>query len=231
MTIQQDIQKANAGYIVELFEIDLNTIGINEHYYFHNGVNELGNSVVFNGITYIRYPIEAGGFERNGNGKQARPTIRIANADGVIGTLSRANDDLVKVKVIRRRTFLKYLDAVNFTGGVNPTADPNAALNDEIWYVDRKTSENKVYVEWELVSALDLENNYLPKRQCIQNVCTWKYRGAECGYTGGPVANKNDVITSVPGEDDCGKRVSSCKLRYPNQSLPFGGFPAITLIR
>jgi lambda family phage minor tail protein L len=49
--------------------------------------------------------------------KQPRPTIKIANADGVIGTLSRANDDLVKVKVIRRRTFVKYLDAVNFTGG------------------------------------------------------------------------------------------------------------------
>lgn len=229
--ITSDIQQAYAGKIIELFEVDLTTIGISEHYYFHNGVNELGDNVVFNGIAYIRYPIEAGGFERNGNGKQPRPTIKIANADGSIGTLSRANNDLVKAKVIRRRTFMKYLDAVNFTGGVNPTADPNAALNDEIWYIDRKTSENKIYVEWELVSGLDLENSYLPKRQCIQNVCVWKYRSAECSYAGGAVANKNDQITSVLSEDDCGKRVSSCKLRFPNQTLPFGGFPAITLIR
>ena len=126
---------------------------------------------------------------------------------------------------------MKYLDAVNFTGGVNPTADPNAALDDEIWYIDRKTSENKIYVEWELVSGLDLENNYLPKRQCIQNVCTWKYRSAECSYAGGAVADKNDNPTFQIDRDECGKRIASCKLRFPNQQLPFGGFPAITLIR
>ena len=229
--ITSDIQQAYAGKIVELFEVDLTTIGINEHYYFHNGLNEVGSNVVFNGISYYRYPIEASGFERNGNGKQPRPTLKIANANGVIGIVSRANDDLVKVKVIRRRTFMKYLDAVNFDGGVNPTADPNAALDDEIWYIDRKTTENKIYIEWELVSGLDLENNYIPKRQCIQNICTWRYRSSECSYAGGAVADKDDNPTLQIDRDDCGKRIASCKLRFPEQELPFGGFPAITLIR
>lgn len=231
MTIASDIQKAEAGSIVELFELDLNTIGINEHYYFHNGVNALGDDVVFNGITYTRFPIEAEGFERSGASKQARPIVRVANIDGLIGATARANGDLVKVKFIRRRTFLKYLDAVNFAGGVNPTADPNAALDDEIWYIDRKSSENKIFVEWELASALDLDGQSLPKRQCIQNVCIWKYRSAECSYAGGAVANKNDVVTSVLSEDDCGKRLDSCKLRFGTGTLPFGGFPAINLIK
>lgn len=231
MTITADIQKASAGYLVELFELDLNTIGIAEQYYFHNGVNELGNDVVFNGITYTRFPIEAEGFERNGNGQQARPTLRLANIDGLIGAISRANQDLVKVKLIRRRTFLKYLDAVNFTGGVNPTADPNAAFDDEIWFIDRKASENKIFVEWELASALDLDGALLPRRQCIQNVCTWVYRSAECSYAGGAVADKNDQATTDINQDDCGKRLNSCRLRFGNGELPFGGFPSIALIR
>jgi len=229
--ITADIQKANAGVLLELFELDLNTIGIDEHYYFHNGVNDLLGNVVFNAITYTRLPIDADGFERNGNGKQARPTLRIANVDGLIGGLSRENDDLVRVKFIRRRTFLKYLDAVNFEGGVNPSADPNAALDEEVYFIDRKANENKVMVEWELASALDLEGAMLPRRQCIQNVCTWAYRSAECSYAGDAVADKSDSPTADLSLDDCGKRLRSCRLRFGNNPLPYGGFPAIKLIR
>lgn len=229
--ITSDIQKADGGNLIELFELDLNTIGVDEHYYFHNGVNILLGDVVFNGITYTRLPIDADGFERNGNGKQARPTLRIANVDGLIGGLSRENDDLVRVKFIRRRTFLKYLDAVNFDGGVNPSADPNAALDEEVYFIDRKANENKVMVEWELASALDLEGAMLPRRQCIQNVCTWAYRSPECSYAGGAVADKSDNPTADLSLDDCGKRLRSCRLRFGNNPLPYGGFPAIKLIR
>jgi len=231
MTIQSEIQTAGLSNLIELFELDLNTIGIAEVLNFHNGINELGGDVVFNGVTYTRFPIEAEGFELSGNATQPRPTLKVANIDGLIGAVARSNQDLVKAKFIRRRTFLKYLDAVNFTGGVNPTADPNAALDDEIWYIDRKASENKIYVEWELTSALDLDGQFIPKRQCIQNVCIWKYRSAECSYAGGAVADKNDVATSNLELDDCGKRLNSCQLRFVNTTLPFGGFPAISLIR
>jgi lambda family phage minor tail protein L len=229
--IQADIQQAFAGVIVELFEIDLNSIGIDEHYYFHNGVNELGTDVVFNGIVYTRLPLEAEGFERSGTGQQARPTLRIANIDGLLGALVRSNQDLIKAKLIRRRTFLKYLDAENFSGGVNPTADPNAALDDETYFIDRKATENKLIIEFELVSALDLEGQFLPKRMCVRSNCTWKYRSAECGYAGGPVATKSDEPTSDPLLDDCGKRLDSCRLRFGNGELPIGIFPAIALIR
>ncbi|MDP3322639.1 MAG: phage minor tail protein L [Hydrogenophaga sp.] len=229
--ITADIQKAEAGYLVELFELDLNSIGLAEQYFFHNGSNALGNAVVFNGIAYTRLPIEADGFERNGNGQQARPSLRVANIDGLIGALSRENGDLVKVKFIRRRTFLKYIDAVNFAGGTNPSADPNAAFDDEIYFIDRKANENKIYVEWELASALDLEGTMLPRRQCIQNVCTWVYRSSECGYAGGAVADKTDATTSTPALDDCGKRLNSCRLRFGTGNLPYGAFPAINLIR
>ncbi|HTG55034.1 MAG TPA: phage minor tail protein L, partial [Niabella sp.] len=180
---------------------------------------------------YTRLPIEADGFERSGTGQQARPTLRIANIDGLISAVSRANQDLVKTTVIRRRTFLKYLDAVNFEGGVNPTADPNAVLDDETYLIDRKSGENKIQVEYELTSALDLEGQFLPKRMCVRTNCTWKYRSAECGYGGPPVATKYDEPTSDPLLDDCSKTLNGCTLRYGNGELPIGVFPAIGLIR
>lgn len=229
--IVSDIQSLTPGALVEMFEIDLLPIGINEQYYFHNDVNELGNDVTWQAQVYTRFPIEADGFEKAGAGTQPRPTVRIGNVTGLISALSSANDDLVGVKVTRRRTFLQYLDAVNFASG-NATADSNVHLPDEIWFIDRKSVENRIFIEWELRSASDLTNVSLPKRQCIQNVCLWRYRSAECSYTGGAVADVNDVATTDLGLDVCGKRMESCRLRFPYpDELPFGGYPAIGLIR
>jgi lambda family phage minor tail protein L len=232
MTIKSDIQRASADQLVELFILDLLPLGIDEQYYLINENNELGSSVVFDGQTYTVFPIRAIGFQRTGNGKQPRPKLEIGNALGVIGALASANQDLVRAKFTRKRTLLKYLDAVNFEGGVNPDADPSATFNDEVWYLERKSNSNKVSVEWEMASSLDLEGKFIPKRQCIQNLCTSVYRSAECGYSGGPVATENDVLTSDSALDKCGLRVSSCKLRFPRPApLPFGGFASITLIR
>jgi lambda family phage minor tail protein L len=148
----------------------------------------------------------------------------------LVGAIATANDDLIGVKFIRRRTFLKYLDAVNFAAG-NPTADANVHFDDEIWFIDRKASSDQVFVNFELASAFDLQGVQLPRRQCIQNVCTWRYRSAECSYAGPAIADKNDAGTTDINVDDCGKRLNSCSIRFPNAALPFGGFPSVGLIR
>lgn len=231
-SIQTEIQSLGQDTLVEMFEIDLTPIGLAEHYYFHNGVNELGNDVVWQGVTYVRYPIEAEGFEMNGTGSQPRPVLRAANISGLLSAAVRDNHDLVRAKVIRRRTYLKFLDAVNFSGAVNPSADPAVYLNDEVWLIDRKSVENRLYIEWELAAAFDLTNIMLPKNQVIQSVCTSRYRSAECGYVGGPVATINDVPTSDSALDDCGHRLKSCTLRnWPNNELPFSGFPGAGLFQ
>lgn len=232
MSIASDIQKLEPGALVELFVVDLNTIGVAETYYFHAGVNGLGNDVVWQGKTYTRFPIEAEGFAWTGSGKLPRPTLRVANITGLMDALARVNGDLVGAKLTRQRTFVKYLDAANFAGGVNPTADPNVHFDDEIWFIDRKASVNSVFVEWELAAAFDLAGVMLPRRQVIQNVCTWRYRSAECGYAGGPVADVNDAATGDPAKDQCGKRLASCRLRFGTYAeLPFGGFPGAGLVR
>jgi phage-related protein len=99
--------------------------------------------------------------------------------------LITAGNDLGGAKVVRIRTLKKYLDG-------QAGADPHAKFPDEIWYVDRKSNENRAVVEFELASKFDLVGVMLPRRQIIANVCQWKYRSAECGYTGPPVADAND---------------------------------------
>ena len=228
MTIREDIQKLEPGVLVELFEI---TVGV-DVFRFHAGTNQLGGDVVFGGETYIRFPVDADGFEWKGSGTLPRPKLRVANVTGLVGALARENNDLVGCKVVRRRTFARYLDAVNFPGGVNPAADPAAALPDEVYFIDRKASENAVVVEFDLAAAMDVHGVKLPRRQVVQNVCTWRYRSAECGYAGGAVADINDQATTDMGSDQCGKRLGSCKLRFGAFSeLLFGGFPAAGLLR
>lgn len=229
--IESDVQKLNPGAIVDLFELDATTIG-GTVLRWHNGVNTLGNDVMWQGHSYARIPVEATGFVRTGKGAMPRPTIKVANVTGLVGALARELNDLAGAKVTRRRTFVKYLDAVNFAGGVNPQADPNVGFPDEVWFVDRKASENGIFLEFELSAAFDVQGVKLPRRQCIQNVCGFGYRSPECGYAGGPVADKNDVPTSNPALDQCGKRLTSCKLRFGQyEPLSTGAFPGVGLVR
>jgi phage-related protein len=471
LVIETDIQLLNPGKLIDLFVMDATSLG-GDVIRWHGGVNPLGTEVVWQGNVYTRYPIEASGFERSNQGALPRPTLKAGNVTGLLGAYARSLDDLVGAKVTRKRTFAKYLDAINFPGtgfasrasiatyvnssgviatagvnvarvaydpvtlaligplyeqaatnlvrysadigtapwagnasltadaavspdgtmsaelvddtsaaavqtraqdvaipddtnlytaslflkagtssvcsirvnitggsggefvidltngnaqwrtanvglsflvksagsgwyrvettlnnpgvgatafrlelrpafaltysptlnaaatgsvlawgaqlevgavatsyiptaasaatraaditspGDNPQADPNAGFADEIWYVDRKAAENGVFVQFELAAAFDVQGTQLPWRQFIQNVCIWGYRSPECGYAGGPVADRNDQPTSDINSDKCGKRLASCKLRFGEfEQLPFGGFPGVGLVR
>lgn len=230
MTIQQDIQSLSPGAIVEFFVLDLAVLG-GSVYRFHAGTNQLYAPVVWQGNTYSPMPIEASGFEVTGSGSLPRPNLKVANITGILGALVRSLDDLIGAKVTRKRTMSKYLDAVNFSGGVNASADPNQYYPDEVFFINRKVSENKVFIEFELASALDVQGVKLPRRQVIQNLCPWVYRSAECGYAGGAVATINDIATSDITQDACGKSLTSCKLRFGQYSeLPTGAYPGAGLL-
>jgi len=122
-------------------------------------------------------------------------------------------------------------DQPNTSGNINikysPTADPNARMPDDVFYIDRKVQENRDIIQWELASALDLANVRIPKRQVIANLCQWVYRSAECSYSGTNYYNSEDAPVALPSQDVCGKRLSSCKKRFNNGTLPFGSFPGI----
>ena len=148
-------------------------------------------------------------------------------------------DGLEGAKVTRIRTLARYIDSTNFPGTVallaqdgselitqggglisaeatNPfgTPDPTAEFPREIYYVDRKTVENRDVVEFELAAAFDLAGISAPKRKCVANICQWVYKSTECGYSGG-----------LP---TCLKTLTDCQAHFGSTAeLPFGSFPGI----
>jgi lambda family phage minor tail protein L len=218
-----DLQQVAPSAIIELFQLELNAAqhGVNQTYYFHAGANLDGNNdIVWDGQAYLRFPIEATEFEYNGQGQLPRPKLRVSNILGTItALLLTLPSGLEGAKVTRIRTLARYIDAVNFPGGVNPlgTPDPTAEFPREIYYVDRKSLETRDVVEFELAAAFDLVGVRAPKRQCVSNICQWVYRGAECGYTGNAYFNANDQPVATLAQDVCGKRLSSCEARFEQQ--------------
>lgn len=227
LAIQEQLYKLEPSAIIELFQLQLTAAvnGVDATLYYHAGTNGLSNNIVFGGLAYIATPIEVDGFEMTTKGTLPRPSMRIANANSAISALLVLYKPL-QAKVTRIRTCKKFLDGVNFAGG-NPTADPTAKFEDEIWYIDRVAEESPQLVEFELTSKLDLTNLALPRRQVLEH-CPWKYRGAECGYTGRRYFDLNDTATTA-ANDQCAKRYNSCALRFPTGNLPFGGFPGARL--
>lgn len=122
--------------------------------------------------------------------------------------------------------------AVGATFSANPSADPTQEFPLEVWFIDRKSTENKWMVEFELAAAWDVQGVLLPRRQCIANLCVWRYKGDGCKWV--PVVGKyydefDQPATSVT--DKCSKRLEGCKLRFgANAELPYGGFPSVGLI-
>ena len=237
--VREELATLNPSSIIELYEVTTSTRihGVCEVYRFHAGVNakQITGHVVWAGNTYYAWPVEAEGFEYTGNGSMPRPKIRIANVDGTITAVLLElaafsySADLAGARVVRIRTLARFLDATNFEGNTNPfgTPDPTASLPEEVYFVDRKSGETSELVEFEMVSVLDLAGVRAPKRQTINNICQWRYRSAECSYTGNNHFDENDNPTNEAG-DVCGKRLTSCEARFgENGSLPFGSFPGI----
>jgi lambda family phage minor tail protein L len=231
-SVYEELAVLGPNAIIELFELQLDATlhGASTTYYWHNGVNaDVTGNIVFASNTYVRLPVEATGFDYTSSGSLPRPTLRISNLFSDMTTLlllvnaTTPGNDLGGATVRRIRTLKKFLDG-------EAAADPNARFPTEIWYVDRKSNENRDLVEFELASKFDLAGVMLPQRQIIANVCQWKYRGAECGYTGSNYWNVNDQAVGTLAADVCGKRVESCKLRFgATAELPFGSFPGAGL--
>jgi lambda family phage minor tail protein L len=198
MSLEIDVQQGWHDAIVELFDIDLSPITGNasDLYYFTNQLAPNDEKIQWQGNTYDPLPIISSGYEKSTTGQIAQPTLTVANVLGTFTELISQYDDLVGAKVTRRRTLGKYLD-----GQIE--ADPLQEFPIDVYYIERKAEENALTITWELASILDLEGLKLPRRIIIQNLCLWKYRSSECGYTGAPLFNQDDQLiplTSLSAE-------------------------------
>ena len=183
-----DIQKVNPSSIIELFKLELkeglnyatgNPSGVTPVHRFHSGSNlDAYGSIVWNSETYLRFPVEASGFAFQ-RGQLPRPTITVSNMGTPSMSLAllaanrfTAGNDLTGAKVTRIRTMVRFLDAANFSGSTNPygTPDPDAEFPREIYYIDRKSAENRNVVSFELAAVFDLAGIRAPKRQCTRDI-------------------------------------------------------------
>ena len=174
-----DLQKINPSAIIELFTLETTVAlhGSAQTYRFHAGtsLNNNGN-IIFAGNSYTRLPIIAEGFAYQ-RGQIPRPTLTVSNALGTItaillnvNTVTTGND-LTGATVTRIRTLARYIDAVNFSDGTNPlgTPDPTAEFPREIYKIDRKSTETREIVEFELAAPFDLAGVRSPKRLCTRD--------------------------------------------------------------
>lgn len=249
--LAEEILRLAPTAVIDLFEIELTVAvnGVDDTLRYHAGKNGLTEDIKFGGKTYPAVPVEIDGFEFSGKGALPRPTLRVANVNNAITSLILIYNPLA-AKVRRIRTFAKFIDTANFNQDVrftresdvedflitqggdnlieqtfNDTADPDAKIV-ETWYIDRVSSENQEFVEFELAPRLDLTNLALPRRT-IEEFCPWTYRGGrECPYVDDACFTIDDVALSDGDftNDVCGKRLSSCQARFGPENLPFGGF-------
>ena len=183
-----DVQKVNPSSIIELFKLELkeglnyetgNPSGVDTVHRFHAGTNLNANGeIVWNSESYLRFPVETTGFAFQ-RGQLPRPTITISNmgtpnmsAILVIANAFTAGNDLTGAKVTRIRTMARFLDTANFSGATNPfgTPDPDAEFPREVYYIDRKSAENREVVQFELAAIFDIAGIRAPKRQCTRDV-------------------------------------------------------------
>jgi lambda family phage minor tail protein L len=220
-TTTTELQSLAPDALIELFKLDTTVIGAGTVDYFFAGTDANRLPVVFQGITYDPWPVEATGFEYTGQGTVPQPQFTVSNIGGYVSATLLQFQDLVGAKVTRIRTFAQFLDN-------QPTADPTQQLPPDIYYVNRKVTENGIQVVFELTTAFDTVGLQLPSRQILQNSCPWIYKSAQCTWVPQPglYFNSADQPQQLVGADQCGKRLTSCQLRFgANAVLPFGGFP------
>ncbi|MDN6773933.1 MAG: phage minor tail protein L [Enterobacterales bacterium] len=250
MPLNSDYQKLEPGNEIRLFEVDGTVFGVGEVLRFHaynlphtpDEITSAGKdesklpakSIWWQGNEYSAWPCMIEGIETSTSGSSAQPTLTIANLDGSITALCLHYDDMLQAKVIIHDTLAQYLDARNFSGS-HPTADPLQEKL-QVYYIDSKSAETKVQVEFTLSSPMDLQGVMIPTRQ-LHSLCTWCIRGHYrsgngCDYAGTRYFDIHNNPVDDPSLDVCNGTLRACKLRYgENEELSHGGFVGTSLIR
>jgi len=234
--LNAEVMSLNPGAIVTLFEIDASQIVEDMDvdlsfssaiFKFHNCLSLFNSTIIWKGESYVAAPIKAEGFDLNAKGTAANPVLSLSVSDDGVLALTQLKEtlrklgDLVGAKVTRRRTLVKYLDNENFYStpvgqsqieydyDLSAGEDWTVQFPDDIFYIQRKSNENKYVIEYELGSLLEVDGVQLPARLVSCQRCMWQYRGAGCHYE---YRAKYDVNPAV--FENCG---SNC---LPNVAPP-----------
>ncbi|HBN5546890.1 TPA: phage minor tail protein L, partial [Enterobacter cloacae] len=166
MSFTADIQQLEPGSVIQLIEIDGTEFGMDQVLRFHaHNIQEEGwaafaaenlPAIIWQGNQYDPHPYELKGMELSSTGSQPTPTLSVGNVGNYVTALCLEYDDMVRAKVKIHTTLSKYLDAANWKNG-NPGASP-ADERVQLFYVNAKTAETRVQVDFELCSPFDIQS-------------------------------------------------------------------------
>lgn len=170
--IATDSQKlvSNSSVFVSLYELEFG----GTTYYFHSQNTE--DDIVFDGQTYVVFPMVMDGIELTGDGAQNRPTMTMANVNSILSASAKTAagfpadfvlEDLVGGRITRRQTLEKYT-GVGVTAYEFPT---------DVYLLDRISSRNNLMVQIELASPFDFAGARVPSRIVTGKYCPWVYKG------------------------------------------------------
>lgn len=187
--INDELPKLEAAAVLVFYVLDATNIG-GGFFRFFPGV--IGNApVTWQGNEYTPLPMEVRGFEFKANGSPPRPSMVVGNVGGAFSALCLAYDDLIGAKLIRKRTYARFLDG-------EPGADPTQQFPSDTFTIERKNSETKLTVEFDLATALEVDDVSIPRRQFHANLCAWRYRGDGCFFAADTViATSADVVPGI----------------------------------
>jgi lambda family phage minor tail protein L len=158
---------------------------------------EYDTDIVFNGITYTRFPISIDMISENNKSVIDMVNLTVSNVSRIIQSYLESYD--LRGKKISIKTVW-----------ANQLADANAYIED-VFYIDSYTADQN-NVSFVLTTKFDVLDVELPLRKYSRNYCNWKFKGTECGYAGA------DTV--------CNKTKQDCKNNKHNYAR-FGGFPSI----
>ena len=164
---------------------------IDTSYFFHDGTsnNNFGSIQWTKGdtsntvVNYIALPVKVEGF-KFGRGQLPRPTLTFSNAlttfTNILGAVNSVttgmlnaphlsgliNNDLTGAKVTRKRTLEKFLPTSNYSAvpSYNAFDSSYPEFPQEIYFIDRKSEENREVVQFELAANFDLAGVKAPRR-------------------------------------------------------------------
>lgn len=210
----KETAKAEQSKILHLFTLDVYRDGsrVDILHFVDNNYD-----VVYNGVTYTRFPIKYSAINISSDGTIDKASISAANVNREMMTLIELNDGLRNSKLRIMTVYEKFIDRIytvaedcSVTSKVNPNKDLSAYI-DDVFIIDSYQADENV-IQFQLEPVINL-NVKIPRRRFLPNSCTFKFKdAATCGYSG--PATK------------CDKTLENCK--DLNNSVRYGGFPGVT---
>jgi lambda family phage minor tail protein L len=226
-TRQDERRKLDPDTVVELFELDYsNLAGDPGNPAWTTKFSNQRVSVYLDSDEYIPLPIRCRGFEISSDGSVPRPTITVANGNGLIsGLIDAIGGSLTGATLYRRTVFARNLD-----GGSHPDSRQVWEPGDA-WRIERKIRHTRFTIEFQLSAKVDIQNTRLPGRSVDATLCPFTYKAATtCKWdpTGGPWFDGDGESLPDANGDACGLRPSDCTKRFSSRGEParFGGYPA-----